>query len=893
LRGWPAKGLESNQNGPGEESVIADPRITACARLLACVLAGADFAAPAQEEPPPEPGTVNTVPLRAQDPGPAPPSGAVQLDEVTVTAQRRRESLQETPISVSAFGPAKLEARGIDNILDLGSHVPGMQIEPFPINMATLRIFIRGIGALDAQVTQDPAVGVYLDGVYLGRSVGLAFDVADLERIEVLRGPQGTLYGRNTTGGAINLITRRPSTSGFEMTHKFTLGDRNHAAGRSMVNVPLGDRFAAKLAVLSSHKDGYVENIGPGEDFGDRDDVSSRLDLRWDATDWLTADYAFDYTNIEYVQYMYQAILTPETHHGQAEDFKRYAQSQTIYSHDRLDAMSSGAPMQPSIARIRGHAVNLAADLGDFGLPGVEVKYTGALRELIDKAYPDLSGGLDVSGGRGNPDYRLDPGRYDGPATRSATLPKPILRPIPLSWLRTFQDQTSHELQVLGDLWDDQLRYIAGVFLYEENGFDDRCGSAGDFCAEEITHQFHTGLLPVPTSIPLPNGTNRVSSIVHVYRTDIHNESRAYFTQLTWSPAFAPLERRLHLTLGFRHTEDDREALKNYDSRVYAENTQTDQATDITDAAGTCRDPQRSTGISGNDVFDNVRVARSFANDSFSFIAAWDLTPAINTYAKYVQAYKSGGFDTRDPQITGDQQSSDCETYHIGFTTGFAPEFVDSIEGGFKSEWLDRALRVNLNLFHMDFHDRQISALLQGAIQDTKTRNIGRSEMMGVELETAWAIRHGLTASLEYEYLHARTLEVLDFEGNNVADNYQPYSAPNNSWVAALDWTIREFAWGQLNSYLNYNYVDKRNGQTLPNRRGLTALGQYGVLGARVGLANMPFWQRGRADVALWGRNLLDEEYEYSAIDNLPHADRSVIWAEPRTYGLDFIYRWN
>ena len=882
---------------------MPEQRSAARGGWLAWMFLGASVVAFAQEEPEPAPSeppppeaaaevVQDTIPVDAAAPAAPADPGSVQLDEVTVTAQRRLESLQTTPVSISAFNPEKLEARGIANILDLGSHVPGMQIEPFPINMATLRIFIRGIGALDAQVTQDPSVGVYLDGVYLGRSVGLAFDVADLERIEVLRGPQGTLYGRNTTGGAINLITRKPSTSGFEMTHKFTLGDRNHMAGRSMVNIPLGDTLAAKLAVVSAQKDGYVENTGPGEDFGDRDDVATRADLRWEATDWLTADYAFDYTNITYVQYMYQAIMTPETNHGQAEDFKRYAQMQALYSEDRLDAMSSGGVMEPSVARIRGHALNLTGDLTDFGFDGVEVKYTGSLRELVDKAYPDLSGGLDKTGGQGNPDYRLDPNLYDGPATRSLTVPKPILRTIPLAWLRTFQDQTSHEFQVLGDFWDDGLRYIAGVFLYEEDGFDDRCGSAGDFCAEEITHQFHTGVAPVPGGIPLPNGTNRVSSIVHVYRTDIHNKSRAYFGQLTWTPADF-LEKKLHLTLGFRHTEDDRSALKNYDSRVYAENTQTDEATDITDIAGTCRDPQQSTGISGNDVFENVAVARSFANDSFSLIAAYDLTPSINTYAKYVQAYKSGGFDTRDPQIDGSEQSSDCTTYNIGFTTGFAPEFVDSTEAGFKSEWLNRALRVNLNLFHMDFHDRQISALLQGAIQDTKTRNIGRSKIVGAELETAWAITHGLTASLEYEYLDARTIEVLDFQGNNVAQNYQPYSAPNNSYSGSLDWTIREFAWGQLNSYENYNSVDKRNGQTLPNRVGLTSLGQYAVLSTRVGLSNMAFWKRGRFDVALWGRNILDEEYELSSLDNLPHADRSVIWAEPRTYGVDFIYHWN
>ena len=124
---------------------------------------------------------------------------------------------------------------------DLGSQVPGLTLEPFPTHNATLRLFIRGVGINDAQLTQDPAVGVYVDGVYVARSVGLALDVADLERIEVLRGPQGTLYGRNTTGGAVNLITRKPHFDGFAMSHALTGGDRNRLSARSSFNLPAGD----------------------------------------------------------------------------------------------------------------------------------------------------------------------------------------------------------------------------------------------------------------------------------------------------------------------------------------------------------------------------------------------------------------------------------------------------------------------------------------------------------------------------------------------------------------------------------------------------------------------------------------------------------------------------
>jgi iron complex outermembrane recepter protein len=846
---------------------------------------------PSEQSPstnPADTGQLDTIPVDTAAAAP-PSSNSTQLEEIQVTAQKRVESLQATPISVSAFNAEKLEARGIANILDLGSHVPGMQIEPFPINISTLRIFIRGIGTLDAQFTQDPAIGIYLDGVYLGRMAGLSFDVADLERIEVLRGPQGTLYGRNTVGGAVNLITRKPSTSGFDMSHKFSTGDRGYMAGRSMVNIPILDNLATKIVVLSSQKEGYVENSGPGGDFGDREDTALRADLRYEPVDWLTADYAFDHTTITHFQYMYQAQLPPNVNHGQAEQFKRYGESQTIYSTSRLGSMSSGANLEPSTVRINGHALTLTGGFGDY-----ELKYTGSMRTIFDKAYADLSGGLDTTGGQGNPNYRLDPGYYDGPVTQDtpqncAGCFEAVGGPVPIAWLRNYQEQTSHELQFIGDFFDDQVKLIGGMFLFEEEGFDDRCGSAGTDCTHKQTHQFHTFLQPNGFPAPIEQ---RVTNLVLVYRTDIHNESSAYFSQATWTPAFDLLEKKLHLTLGYRHTVDDREALKNYVSRIYQEDVNTGEVQDITNAAGTCQGPN-STGQSGNDDFFDERVARSFSNDSYAFIGAYDVTPDINAYAKYVQAYKSGGFDTRDPQIDGTRQSSDCTTYGLGFRTGFKPELVDSTELGVKSEWFGRSLRVNMTVFDMDYHDRQISALLQGAIQDTKTRNVGRSRIKGVELETMWAAAPGLITSLEYEYLDAKTIEVLDINGNNVAQNYQPYSAPKNSYSGSIDWTVMRFGWGDLHSYLNYNHVDRRNGQTLPNRVGLTALSAYSVLSTRFSLEGLPVWGRGRMDVALWGRNLLDEEYEYSAIDNLPQADRSVIWAEPRTYGADLIYRWN
>ncbi|MFT5888151.1 MAG: iron complex outermembrane receptor protein [Zhongshania sp.] len=134
------------------------------------------------------------------------------LEEVLVSARKKTESLQDTPTSLTVFTQESLRHEGVSWVTDIASRVSGLTIEPFPNNGTTLCIYIRGIGLGDVQITQDSPVAIYLDGVYIARSSATAMDVAELQRVEILRGPQGALYGRNTTGSAIHLQTRRPST---------------------------------------------------------------------------------------------------------------------------------------------------------------------------------------------------------------------------------------------------------------------------------------------------------------------------------------------------------------------------------------------------------------------------------------------------------------------------------------------------------------------------------------------------------------------------------------------------------------------------------------------------------------------------------------------------------
>ncbi len=222
------------------------------------------------------------------------------IADIVVTAQKREESLQKTPISIAAFTAADLEKSSINEINDLRSQVPSLQIAPHPNSGTTARIFMRGVGNNDDQITQDPAVAVYVDGVYVARSQGMVNEVAELERIEVLRGPQGSLYGRNATGGAINFITRAPQLNEWRVKQTFTIGNYSHFRSRTNINIPIGDTLAVEAGYMYTQRHGFVKNLGTGVDrFGDQRRQAWRGALLWQPSDTFNLRYSYDRSEIE------------------------------------------------------------------------------------------------------------------------------------------------------------------------------------------------------------------------------------------------------------------------------------------------------------------------------------------------------------------------------------------------------------------------------------------------------------------------------------------------------------------------------------------------------------------------------------------------------------------
>jgi iron complex outermembrane receptor protein len=218
------------------------------------------------------------------------------LEQIIVTARRTEENIQDTPVAVTALSSAALEERAVENISEIAPYVPSLRFDPAAAisgssNSAT--VFIRGVGQTDFNLTIDPGVGIYLDGVYISRSVGALLDTADVERIEVLRGPQGTLFGKNTIGGAIAITSRRPADRP-EFGAEVATGSLDRADVRLTASAPLTDTWRAHFTGAMFTRDGYVDRLWDGEESSDRDSLSGRLVSEWTPSTDVTLTLALD-----------------------------------------------------------------------------------------------------------------------------------------------------------------------------------------------------------------------------------------------------------------------------------------------------------------------------------------------------------------------------------------------------------------------------------------------------------------------------------------------------------------------------------------------------------------------------------------------------------------------
>lgn len=221
---------------------------------------------------------------------------ATVFEEVIVTATKREQSIYDVPVAVSAFTAATIEKQGITDLTDIGKFVPNLNVTGFSAgHTSSVNAFIRGIGLQDHLITTDPGVGVYIDGVYLGRQVGQNWSLANIERVEVLRGPQGTLYGRNSIGGAINIITKQPGDQNGGQ-FRATVGTRGRLNGDVYYDAPLGDSFAVSFTGSYVSRDGLGDfvNVDTSTEVGEMNEWSGRVAAKWEPNDRFSLLFAYD-----------------------------------------------------------------------------------------------------------------------------------------------------------------------------------------------------------------------------------------------------------------------------------------------------------------------------------------------------------------------------------------------------------------------------------------------------------------------------------------------------------------------------------------------------------------------------------------------------------------------
>jgi iron complex outermembrane receptor protein len=360
------------------------------------------------------------------------------LEEIIVTARKREENIQNTPVSVTPFTMADLQDRGFTKLTEIADATPNMEFTYGAVangGGSDALVFMRGIGQQSSNIVFDPGVGIYMDGVYLARSQGGILDLVDIERIEVIRGPQGTLFGKNTIGGAINIITTKP-TGEFGGQLNATVGNYDRVDLEGLVQFPIiEDKLFAKVAVGSRDRDGYIKRILTGEKDNNTNEQTVRGALRWLVSDSLEAQLNFDYMHERERGSAYTPVTIPGS--PLATLWNNLVGIPTGVPYD-----SRWIPDDPHKIFANGKSVNNSdvwsvALTIDWDLGPVSIKSITAYRDVDSQYVSDIDG-----------------------------TPVPISNKDPIL---ARQSQFSQELQVSGAVFNERLNWIAGAFYFTED----------------------------------------------------------------------------------------------------------------------------------------------------------------------------------------------------------------------------------------------------------------------------------------------------------------------------------------------------------------------------------------------------------------------------------------
>jgi iron complex outermembrane receptor protein len=766
--------------------------------------------------------------------------GNTGLTDIVVTATKRETNLQKTPIAIAVLGADLIERRHVQSLLDLADGgVPSLRVATFEARQSALTIGIRGIVPFDQnQTAREPGVGVYIDGVYLGRSQGLNAAMFDVQRIEVLRGPQGTLFGRNTEGGALSIVTKAP-TGEFGGRVSAGIGNYGSYNGEMHVDLPAFANFAIKVDGVIQHQDATTKNPASGQyGFNYYNRVGGRIAGRWTPVDGLTVDLSYDQAKDENTPFYSQLI-----------DYNPTGKTVGTYVGTTLTAPVGGcgtkgciAPLSP-LVQVNGERMDVA-DLGVIQQLSTDVThgFTGAIKYKLSPEIELRS----ITAWRG-----VETHQWDGSAGahRNAFVPNGQFGRYSLSEL--FQNQFSQELQVVGTL--PHLDFVIGAYYFNESATE-RAATPNpmQWNATGTAYTFINQVAPNPLA-PITSSNQGYDRRYWFIQRDSNAVGKSYagFGQFTYTPA--GLEQ-FHLTVGGRYTHETRKGSE--------------------------------TMINGVP----TAYILNYSNSRFDPMAtlAFEVTPDINVYAKYSSGFRAGGANARSATFRSFNPET-VKSYEIGAKTDL---FDHHVRLNVAAYMMDRKNT------QIDFDYVDPNPFLPGTTTPSPTFNLhteetvnapGTSKIKGIEVELTVKPTTGLTMGLSYAYTDVNVPPVANpIAGTStfgVITNVYTVFTPKNAVSGSLDYEMpvgsRD---ARLRLHLDANYADP----TYSFQTESVLTDSSFVVNGSIALADIPLNSNGvRGTLQVWARNLFNESHIYRRSNaNAGTIGDYANFNPPRTFGL-------
>lgn len=778
-------------------------------------------------------------------------STAQVLEETVVTARKKSENLQSVPVTVSAFTETGLANRGINNVAEIGNFTPNVQFDTTSTfaGATSFQAFIRGVGQSDFALNADPGVGLYIDGVYYARAVGSVVDLLDVERVEVLKGPQGTLFGRNSIGGAVSVVTKKPFDE-FDFQGEVTIGENNRADVSAVINLPIiPEVLLSSVAFSANNRDGYqqriafneidnstgydpsqntipldqllVSDFGGGEAPGSIDNETARAKLLWLASDEVEVNISLDYSSIRdaanpttlievdpnyALAGLYNGCIAglAPAEICQSSAYMDFggAASQQFYSPqfitgDKDTTYATGANYSNIDAY--GSSITVDWDISD----SMRLKSISAYRKL-DSAF-----GLDIDG---------SPLAFDQTSFTMET------------------DQYSQEFQLNGEIGDN-LDYTAGFFYFKEDGVQE------DF-------------------VPIAAGLIQVAG-----GFEQETEAYAFFGEGDYQ-----LTESWSLNFGIRYTEEEK--------TLQLDQMSLNPGFFLAQGVPPEAFPREDLRFFGPE----EPLDETFDNTSIRLGASWQINDDMFTYFSYSQGFKSGGFTTRltgpfNPDLIPDNPPANMLT-----SLNFDEETADNYELGFKSEWMDNMVRVNGAVFWNTYDDIQI--VVQRGVSPSN-ENIAEAEIRGVELEIEAMPTDSININLSFGYLDAQYTEIdttgsLQSRFAELTKSSSLQNTPEYTASLAFNWMMTDSLYFNANySYTSEVYNDAINTPLLKED-------SIGLLGTSlVYNSTDDHWR-----TTLGVTNLTDERYIVSGFESGDLGFTNASYNRPREWYLSLAYNY-